>query len=207
MAIVLVMLLPARAWATGRSERFRVELALLAHEAKQARVAYLSPHMRAHMRSSLGVLPFLARAYCDEQGQSPTALESRIAVIKKAFRAQRYAQLARDLRRLAHQYPVDFYGILPLRPTPMRLMTGRLLYRRLCRSCHIAGQQNGPIPSLFAMAHGDSQASLVVEIMAGVRGTRATALADPLTSEQVASLATYFLFKDQGGHRPRDTGE
>jgi len=211
IAAALVMLLgPGRVWATGRGERFRVEVALLAHEARRASSAYLSPQLRARMQSSLGVLGFLARSYCDERGRSAETLELRIHTIKNAFRAQRYAALAVELRSLAHQYPVDFHGILPLRLTPMRFRTGRFLYTRLCASCHIAGGQNGPIPNLFAMAHGDSPASLVVELIAGVRGTRATALANPLTSEQIASLAVYFLYqgsRTHGGHGPRYVGD
>ena len=201
VAALIVILVPARVWATGRSERFRVELALLAHEARRASVVPLSAQRRAHMQSSLGVLSFLARSYCGEQRRSAQAVVARIHVLQNAFRARRYAALARALQALAHRYPVDFRGILPLRPTPMRLGTGRYLYRHLCASCHIAGGNNQFIPNLFAMARADSPATLLVEIMAGVRGTPATALVNPLTSEQVASLATYFLYRGPGAPR------
>ncbi|MHB8252580.1 MAG: c-type cytochrome [Acidiferrobacter sp.] len=194
-AFVLMALVPLHAWAMGRSARLRVDIALLAHEARLASIGRMTAKRQVRMQSDLGILGFLARSYYGQQGRSSKVVCSRIRILKRAFRDRNYGLLARGLQTLAHRYPVDFYGILPLRPTPIRFVTGQFLYKRLCADCHMSGTQNGPIPDLFVMARADSPATLVVEILAGVRGTRATAFANPLTSEQIASLAVYLSAK------------
>jgi len=196
MAALIVMLAPGLAWAGGRSARFRIETALLVQEITQLTRGDRAPRLKERIQSDLGVLAFEARSYAEEQraGHRKALLEVRAA--KRAFVEHDYVRLLGVMRGLHHTYPVHFHGILPLSPTHARMAYGRFLYQNLCATCHIAGVSNTPVPDLFSMARTQSPADLVVQIMSGVRGTRAVAFANPLTYGQIASLASFLRYSN-----------
>ncbi len=191
-ALIAALLVPAVA-AAGRDARFRVEVALLAHEAHTAAVGRPPARLLARIRSDLGVLGFEARSYCDRAGCATAPIKTRIAIARKALGRGAMQTVWREMRVLHHRFPVDFRGMLPLRPTGPRWREGAFLYKRLCATCHAAAGPGSPVPNLFALARRESPADLVVEILAGVRGTRATGYANPLSRRQIASLADYLV--------------
>ncbi|MDA8390915.1 MAG: hypothetical protein M0Z76_09345 [Gammaproteobacteria bacterium] len=188
LAITLCLSVPAHA---GRSTRLRVDLAVLARRARQAARIPPSAAARAKLQSGVGLIGFLARAYA---ARGPGRADQRVGslrTLRPLLAAHRYAQLAARLTALSHRYPVNMSGLLPLPSNRGRWQRGRFLYQRLCAVCHRAARPGGVIPDLFAMADKDGARMLIIRILGGVRGTRVTALANPLTHAQVASLALY----------------
>ncbi len=93
---------------------------------------------------------------------------------------------------------MDFRGLLPLSTGGRRWREGRFLYSRLCATCHAAAGPGSPVPDLFALARKERPADLIVEIQAGVRGTRAIGYANPLSSREVAAIAGYLAAPHRG---------
>lgn len=176
--------------------RFRVALAVLAHRAAQAAKRPLSRRQQARLRSGLGLIGFLARASCARGRGRSGRLDATFAALRPLWSAHQYGPLAARLAALSARYPVPMAGLLPLPHEPARWIRGRFLYRQLCASCHVAATPAGPIPNLFAMARHDGPRLLMIRILGGVRGTRATALANPLSRAQIASLALYLTNPD-----------
>lgn len=190
LLVALILLAPVNARA-GRSARFRVALAVLAHRAAQAARRAPSSRQRARLQSGLGLIGFLARAYCARWRCPGRRLDRVFHALRPLWVAHQYPQLAARLAALSARYPVNMAGLLPLPQDPGRWARGRFLYRQLCASCHMAGTTGGLVPNLFAMARDDGPRLLIIRILGGVRGTTATALANPLTRAQIASLALY----------------
>ncbi len=190
MVLFAAVLAPALAHA-DRAMRFRVEVALLAHETRQATLGPPSARLFARIRSDLGVLGFEARSYCVRAGCDVGPIKARIGIARKALRRKAMATAWSEMRALRRRFPVELRGLLPLRPYGRRWREGRFLYARLCASCHAAAGPDSPVPNLFALARHERPADLVVEILAGVRGTRAVGYANPLSGREVAALADY----------------
>lgn len=190
MVLLAIVLAPVLAHA-DRAMRFRVEVALLAHETHQAVLGPTSTRLFARIRSDLGVLGFEARSYCASAGCDIGPIKARIGIARKALRRKAMATVWSEMRALRRRFPVDLRGLLPLRPYGRRWREGRFLYAHLCATCHAAAGPKSPIPNLFVLARHERPADLVVEILAGVRGTRAVGYADPLSGRQVAALADY----------------
>lgn len=187
LAVVLVPLLAN----ADRDMRFRLEVALLTHEAHQAAAGHASARLIARIQSDLGVLGFEARSYCAKALCRAGPIKARIEAARKALGRRAMPVVWRQMQILRRQFPVDLRGILPLRPRGRRWREGRFLYTRLCATCHAATGPGSPIPDLFVLAHRESPADLIVEILAGVRGTRAIGYANPLSDHEVAGLADY----------------
>jgi mono/diheme cytochrome c family protein len=190
MVMLAAVLAPVLAHA-DRSLRFRLEVALLAHETHQAVRGRASARLLARIHSDLGVLGFEARSYCARAGCDVGPIKARIGVARKALRRKAMPAVWSEMRALRRRFPVDLRGILPLHPQGYRWREGRFLYTHLCATCHAAAGPGSPIPNLFTLAHREKPADLIVEILAGVRGTRAVGYANPLSGRQVASLADY----------------
>ena len=177
--------------AAGQASRFRLETALLAHEARSAAMSRPSVRLLARIRSDLGVLGFEARSYCDRTGCAAAPIKIRIAIARKALGRGAMPTVWHEMRILRRRFPIDFHALLPLRSTGPRWREGAYLYGRLCATCHAAAGPGSPVPNLFVLARHESAADLIVEILRGVRGTRATGYANPLSRRQVAGLADY----------------
>ena len=200
MVLLAAALAPVLAHA-DRAMRFRVEVALLAHETHQAILGPASARLFARIRSDLGVLGFEARSYCASAGCDVGPIKARIGIARTALRRKAMATVWSEMRALRRRFPVDLRGLLPLRPYGRRWRAGRFLYAHLCATCHAAAGPESPVPNLFALARHERPADLIVEILAGVRGTRAVGYANPLSGRQVAALADYLTAPagDAGG--------
>ncbi|MHB1567255.1 MAG: c-type cytochrome [Acidiferrobacter sp.] len=189
--LMVITLLPPMTAHAGRTTRFRVALAVLARRAAQAAKRPPSRRQQARLRSGLGLIGFLARASCARRRGRSGRRDAAFAALRPLWAAHQYRSLAMRLAALSARYPVNMAGLWPLPRDPARWARGRFLYRQLCASCHVAATPAGPIPNLFAMAQHDGPRLLMIRILGGVRGTRATALANPLSRAQIASLALY----------------
>ncbi len=195
-AVMMLLLMaaqdPARAY-TGSGTEFCVALAVLAHRARQASRVPPASWQRAKLRSGLGLIGFLGRAYCARRRCHGRQLNHTFRALRPLFRAHQYGALAARLAVLSARYPVPMAGLWPLPDSRGRWRRGRFLYRRLCAGCHTAAVTGGAVPDLFAMARHEGPRLLMIRILGGVRGTRRTALGNPLTRAQVASLALYLV--------------
>ncbi len=192
-ALALLMLLcmswrPPRAHAGGTG--FRVALAVLAHRADAARRHPPTVRQQAKLRGALGLIGYLGRAYCARRSCRGRRLDRTFRVLRPLLAARRYGLLAARLETLAARYPVPLADLWP-RSHRVRWQRGRFLYDHLCAGCHAGARPRGLTPDLFAMARRDGPRLLMIRILAGVRGTRRTALANPLTRAQIGSLALY----------------
>ena len=156
--------------------------------------------LRAKIFSALGTLGLLAREYLEEQREVNPSLLAAVRSLQKEFRSGELRAFAAGLGRLARKYPVDTRGILPLRDAPRQLGAGRQLYQRLCMACHAYPDPRSPAPApdLFAMARSLSPVEFVARLIGGVRGTPATTLVNPLTNQDIASLAAYLRYGKSG---------
>ncbi len=177
----------------ARGTGFRLEVALLAQETHRAQAGDRSPRLVARIRSDLGVLGFEARSYCERAGCATAPIKTRIRRARTALRGGAMRIVGHEMRALAVAYPFDLRGLVPRRLSARRIREGRFLYAHLCAACHAAPGAGNPAPDLFALARHEGAAGLVVDIEAGVRGTRARAYENPLNDRQVASLAAYLL--------------
>ncbi|AWP24056.1 hypothetical protein C4901_12580 [Acidiferrobacter sp. SPIII_3] len=206
LVMLAAVLVPILAHA-DRGMRLRVEVALLAHETHQAVRGPVSARLLARIHSDLGVLGFEARSYCARAGCDVGPIKARIRVARKALRRKAMPAVWSEMRALRRRFPVDLRGILPLRPRGHRWREGRFLYTHLCATCHAAAGPGSPVPDLFTLAHQEKPADLIVEILAGVRGTRAVGYANPLSGRQVAGLADYLTAPTGMPATSRGSGE
>ena len=199
MAIVLVATTAFSSAVAGeRTQRFALEIAVLANRSHRLLEAGLAPMQRERLQakigSALGVLPLLARECLEEQRQADERpLLVRLHKLSAAYSHGRIAALADGLDRLSQRYPVDMRGLLPLPESSRAIRAGRALYDQLCMGCHAYpdAQSPAPAPDLFVMAHALPPPQLVVSLLNGVRGTHATTLANPLSNQDIADLAAY----------------
>ncbi len=184
---------------------FRLEVALLAQEAQRAYVGAKSPRLAARIQSDLGVLGFEARSYCERAGCAPASIKARIERARRALKSGAINIVWREMHALRVAYPFDLRGLVPRHSSARRLREGAFLYTRLCAACHVTPGAGNPAPDLFALARREGAADLAVDILAGVRGTRERAYADPLSDRQVAALVAYLRARASGqgrAHRP-----
>ena len=212
-AFVILCVLLAQPLAFAQGTGFRLEVALLAQEAHRAAVGDRSPRLGARILSDLGILGFEARSYCEQAACALAPIKARIKRAQRALKGGAVDVVWREMHALAAAYPFDFRGLVPRRSGARRLREGAFLYAHLCADCHAAPGAGNPAPDLFALARREGAADLVVDILAGVRGTRDRAYADPLNDRQAASLAAYLLacgtrrglsHRSQGGHAGGD---
>lgn len=160
----------------------------------------ITPAQRARLRakifSALGVIDLLAREHLQERRESDPRLLAQLRRLQSEYMHGERAAFAARLQGLTRRYPVDTRGILPLRDTPRQLDAGKQLYQRLCMACHAYPDPRSPAPApdLFAMARSLPPVELAARLIGGVRGTPATTLVNPLTDQDIASLAAYFKY-------------
>ncbi len=192
--------------AGERTQRFALEIAVLASRSQRLLVADLTPaqhrRLQAKIGSALGVLPLLARECLEEQRKvHERSLLARLQRLSSAYAHGQIAALHAGLDRLSRSYPVDLRGLLPLPESSGAVRTGRALYDRLCMGCHAYpdSQSPAPAPDLFASARALSAAGLVVILLDGVRGTHSTTLVNPLSNQDIADLAAYLRHGTESG--------
>ncbi len=188
----------SNAVAGERTQRFAVELAVLANQSHRLLGAGLAPAQRERLRakvdSALAVLPLLARDCFEEQRRrDDPRLLARLRRLQVVYKHGQFVTLATDLDHLSRRYPVDMRGLLPLPSAPLAVRAGRALYENLCMACHAFSDPKSPAPApdLFAMARTLSPTQLVVSLLSGVRGTPSTTLVNPLSNQNVIDLAAY----------------
>ncbi len=177
--------------ALAHGAGFRLEVALLAQEAHRAVAGAGSPRLAARIQSDLGVLGFEARSYCERAGCALAPIKARIERARRALKGGAMDRVWREMRALRIAYPFDLTGLVPRRASARRLREGAFLYTHLCAACHAMSGAGNPAPDLFVWAGREGAADLAVDILAGVRGRRARAYADPLSDRQVAALVAY----------------
>ncbi len=189
-----------------RTQRFAVELAVLAIRSHRLLGTGLAPAQRVRLRakisSAIGVLPLLARGYFEEQRRAnDRQLLGQLRRLQVLYAHGHLAALATDIDRLSQHYPMDTRGLLPLPATPLALNAGRALYKNLCMACHAYPDPRSPAPApdLFTMARTLAPQQLVASLLGGVRGTPSTTLVDPLSNQNIADLAAYL----KGGVAPK----
>lgn len=177
--------------------RFTVELSILAGDAQalvhSERSSIHRQGLEARIKSSLSTLRWLARNYLAARNvRSPSLLE-QVAVLRRAFAAADYRQLARQAAALARQYPLDTDGLRPDQARPADVRAGRRLYQRLCMGCHEHPDPTRPNPArdLFQMAKRLPEREFIARLVGGIRGTPAAGLHNPLSDAEIAGLAAY----------------
>ena len=202
MAVAILLVATAvcsSATAGGeRTQRFAVELAVLAIRSHRLLGAGLTSAQRVRLRakigSAIGVLPLLARGYLEEQRHAnDRQLLAQLRQLQVMYAHGHIAVLATDIDHLSQHYPLDTRGLLPLPATPLALNAGRALYKNLCMACHAYPDPRSPAPApdLFTMARTLPPLQLVASLLGGVRGTSSTTLVNPLSNQNIADLAAY----------------
>ena len=202
MAVAVLLIATAvcaSATAGGeRTQRFAVELAVLAIRSHRILGTGITPAQRVRLHakigSAIGVLPLLARGYLEEQRHANgRQLLMQLRQLQVMYAHGHLAALAADINRLAQHYPLDTRGLLPLPTAPRALNAGRTLYKNLCMACHAYPDPKSPVPApdLFTMARSLPPLQLVASLLGGVRGTPSTTLVNPLSNQNIADLAAY----------------
>ncbi len=202
MAVAVLLIATAvcaSATAEGeRTQRFAVELAVLAIRSHRIFGTGITPAQRVRLHakigSAIGVLPLLARGYLEEQRHANgRQLLTQLRQLQVMYAHGHLAALATDIDRLSQHYPLDTRGLLPLPTAPRALNAGRTLYKNLCMACHAYPDPKSPVPApdLFTMARSLPPLQLVASLLGGVRGTPSTTLVNPLSNQNIADLAAY----------------
>lgn len=179
------------------ARRFTVELAILAGDAQALvhteRSSIHRQGLEARIKSSLSTLRWLARRYMAARNARSPALLEQVAVLRRAFAAADYRQLARQAAALARQYPLDTDGLRPDQARPGDVRAGRRIYERLCMGCHEHPDPSRPNPAqdLFQMANRLPDREFIARLVGGIRGTPAVGLRNPLSDAEIAGLAAY----------------
>lgn len=196
VAVALLAALPAAA----QDERLRAlsaELAVIAGDARALAAPTTAPRRRAglaqRIASSLGSLGMTVRdAFQANPGREQQFL-GEVQALRALFNSGDVQGLSRKVNRLMALSPLDISYFEPLEPTPLRMGTGRSLYRQLCKGCHEHPdpQALNPAPDLFAMAATEPRGEFVARLLGGIHGDRTTTLENPFSDEEIASLMVY----------------
>lgn len=172
--------------------RLAAELAVMRGDVRRLeRPATPELHRRGlvlRLKGALSSLRLLVRRTgADDGGAVPR--------MRAAIEAGDLAALAGDLDRLAARFPLDLAGLLPPAATPERLAWGRALHQDACAGCHDADAADTLLPAfaLDRQARAMPPEEFAARLIAGVRGTPATTLANPLSDAQLAALLAYYL--------------
>jgi len=200
--------LPAQgASAAGRD--LRLSLALIAGDARMLADPATPPQRKEglseRIRSSLGSLAITVRYEVQASGRSDPQLAAGAGQLPALFAAGKVEEFARESARLAAAYPLDLSYFQPLAATARRIQAGRAIYRQYCIGCHANPDATAanPAPDLFRLARTEPRAALLARLLGGVHGDRMTSLENPFTDEAIASLAAYFITRQE---RPPASG-
>jgi len=200
--------LPAQgASAAGRD--LRLALALIAGDARMladpATPARRKEGLTERIRSNLGSLAITGRYAMQADGKHGPQLAAALDGLSRLLATGSPEEFAREATRLAAAYPLDLSYFQPLAATARRIEAGRAIYRQYCIGCHASPDPTAanPAPDLFRMARTEPRAELLARLLGGIHGDRMTSLENPFTDQAIASLAAYFITRQE---RPPASG-
>ena len=111
------------------------------------------------------------------------------------FNSGKRIDLNQQLKTLIQKMPLSLTGLQAKDATAQDIKIGKQLYQQYCRACHISQNHAVELPafSLITMAKKLAPAEFIARMLAGVKGTPAIALHNPLSKADIAGIYAYLL--------------
>ncbi len=153
--------------------------------------------------SALDILFRLADEETAEPDTSPSApglpkiSKLSIKKLRQAFIDDELKANNSILRQWLKLYPLALSRLEATQDTDMTI--GKNLHKELCAPCHDNPARNTARPAynLFDEANNLAVEEFIARLLTGVRGDRVTGIDNPLSDQQIQSLAAYYAFGKQ----------
>ena len=111
------------------------------------------------------------------------------------FNSGKMIEFNQELTTLIQKMPLSLTGFQAKDATARDITIGKKLYQRYCQACHISQNHAVELPAfpLITMAKKLAPAEFIARMLAGVKGTPAIALQNPLSKTDIAGIYAYLL--------------
>ncbi len=150
--------------------------------------------LKARLGGGLALLPLLIRAARRDVPSWPAPDRGLIDGLRRALEADKAADLAAGLARLAETYPFNTAGLLPPDTRPRALAAAGAVHENYCAGCHDEPDTEVPRPawSLYELGRKAPPRELAARLVIGVRGQNLTAMDNPLKDSEISGLIAYY---------------